>query len=125
MNVLLVGSSGSLMDNLVIRLNKEGHRVFMLSGSKTDRGPSKHVFECYSFDYENESVPQIFESVRPEVTVVLGPWDPACRVNNENQAVHYFAGLTNLLVSFSILRRGRFVYLSTSDIFDSEDGTLY
>lgn len=121
MNVLLVGSSGSLMDALVIRLNKEGHRVFMLSGSKTDGSHSKYVFECYSFDYENESVPQIFESVRPEVTLVLGPWDPGFRVNNEKQAVHYFAGLNNLLVSFSILRRGRFVYLSTSDIFACDE----
>lgn len=124
MNVLLVGSAGSLMDDLVIRLNKEGHRVFVLSGSKSEKRRGKHVFECYSFDYENESVPQIFESVRPEVTLYLGPWDPGFRVKNENQAVHFFSGLTNLLVSFSMLRRGRFVYLSTSDIFDSGDGRL-
>lgn len=124
MNVLLVGSSGSLMTNLVNRLNKEGHRVFMLSGRKGDKRRGKNVFECYGFDLENESVPQIFESVRPEVTVFLGPWDPSFQVRNETQGMHYFAGLSNLLMSFSMLYRGRFVYLSTSDIFESDSGTL-
>lgn len=124
MHVLLIGGSGSLMDNLIIRLNKEGHRVFRLSKNKEEKRSFKQVFENYYFDYENDSVPQIFESVRPDVTLFLGPWDPVFQVKNENQAVHYFSGLTNLLVSFSMLRRGRFVYLSTSDIFESTDGHL-
>lgn len=124
MNVLLIGGSGSLMDDLVIRLNKEGHRVFRLSGSKEDKDRGKRVFECYCFDYENDSVPQIFESVRPEVTLFLGPWDPAFRVENETQAVHFFSGLSNLLVSFSMLRQGRFVYLSTADIFEGAEDRL-
>lgn len=124
MDVLLVGNSGSLMSSMANRLGKEGHRIFMLCGDRNGKRREKRMFECYCFDYENESVPQIFESVRPEVTLFLGPWDPNFQVKNETQAMHYFSGLTNLLVSFSMLHQGRFVYLSTSDIFQSTDGSL-
>lgn len=118
MNVLLIGSAGSLMENLINRLHKEGHRIFLLTGNKSEKKRYKYVFECYNFDFENESVPQIFESVGPDVTLYLGACDPGTRVVSETQAVHYFSGLTNLLVSFSMMYSGRFIYLSTSDIFE-------
>lgn len=53
MHVLLIGGSGSLMDNLIIRLNKEGHRVFRLSKNKEEKRSFKQVFENYYFDYED------------------------------------------------------------------------
>ena len=34
MNVLLIGGSGSLINNLIIKLKKEGHRVYLLTGSR-------------------------------------------------------------------------------------------
>jgi len=124
MNVLLIGSAGSLLDSMVNRLHKEGHRIFLLTGEKGRKERHKHIFECYYFDLENESVPQIFESVRPDVTLYLGACDSGTRVSDETQAVHYFSGLTNLLVSFSMTQGGRFVYLSTSDIFEGSRGSL-
>jgi len=125
MNVLLIGSAGRLMNSIVNRLHKEGHRIFMLTGSKDKTKHYKHVFECYHFDYESESVPQIFESVRPDVTLYLGAFDTGTAVTTETQAVHFFSGLSNLLVSFSMMNKGRFVYLSTSEIFEgSRDGLV-
>jgi len=124
MNVLLIGSPGSLMESMVNRLHKEGHRIFLLTGSKDEKVSYKHIFECYRFDFENESVPQVFESVRPDVTLYLGACDPGTRVTNETEAVHFFSGLTNLLVSFSMMYKGRFVYLSTSDIFVGDRDSL-
>jgi len=124
MNILLIGSSGSLMEGMVNRLHKEGHRIFLLTGSKNKEARYKHVFEYYRFDFESESVPQVFESVRPDVTLYLGACDPGTKVTDETQAVHFFSGLTNLLVSFSMIQQGRFVYLSTSDIFVSDRDSL-
>ncbi len=124
MNVLLIGSSGSLMESMVNRLHKEGHRIFLLTGSKNKKARYNHVFEYYYFDFESESVPQVFESVRPDVTLYLGACDPGTRVTNETQGVHFFSGLTNLLASFSMIPQGRFVYLSTSDIFASDRDSL-
>ncbi len=124
MNVLLIGGAGSLLDSMVNRLYKEGHRIFLLTGEKKNKERHKHIFESYHFDFENESIPQVFESVRPDVTLYLGACDPGAKVANETQAVHYFSGLTNLLVSFSMMRGGRFVYLSTSDIFEGSRDSL-
>jgi len=125
MNVLLVGGAGSLMDSMVNRLHKEGHRIFLLTGGKGKKELSKHIFECYNFKFENESVPQVFESVRPDVTVYLGAYDPDTKTGDEAQAVHYFSGLTNLLTGFSMLQGGRFIYLSTSEIFEcGRDGMV-
>ncbi len=118
MNILLIGSSGNLLNSMVNRLHKEGHRIFLLTGEKEKKERNKHIFECYYFDFENESVPQVFESVHPDVTLYLGACDPGTKVTDETKAVHYFSGLTNLLVSFSTMQMGRFVYLSTSDIFE-------
>ncbi len=124
MNVLLIGSSGSLMESMVNRLDKEGHRIFLLTGSRDRKTRYKHVFEYYRFDFENESVPQVFESVRPDVTLYLGACDPGAEVTDETQAAHFFSGLNNLLVSFSMVYQGRFVYLSTSDIFEGGRDSL-
>lgn len=34
MNILLIGGSGRLMDSMILKLRKEGHRVFLLTGDK-------------------------------------------------------------------------------------------
>ena len=34
MNILLAGGSCSLMDSMILKLRKEGHRVFLLTGDK-------------------------------------------------------------------------------------------
>ncbi len=125
MNVLLIGSTGSLMENMVNRLHKEGHRIFLLTRNKIGKKPYKHVFECYYFDFESESVPQVFESVCPDVTLYLGACDSGTQITSETQAVHFCSGLNNLLVAFSMMGRGRFIYLSTSEIFEgSRDGLV-
>ena len=34
MNILLVGGSCSLMDSMILKLRKEGHKVYILTGVK-------------------------------------------------------------------------------------------
>ena len=34
MNILLTGGSSSLIDSMILKLRKEGHRVFILTGDK-------------------------------------------------------------------------------------------
>lgn len=115
---MLIGGSGSLMDSMITRLHKEGHRVFVLTSNKDKTKRNKYVFEYYRFLYDNDSVPQVFESVRPEVTLYLGAFDPDSAMRTDAEEVHYFSGVTNMLASFSILHKGRFVYLSTSAIYE-------
>lgn len=124
MNVLLIGGSGSLMNSMVARLHKEGHRIFVLTADKDRKKKDKFVFEYYRFDYGSESVPQVLESVCPDVTLFFGACDPAVQLDEDTRCVQYLSGFMNLLVSFAMQRKGRFVYLSSSAIFENGSDDL-
>ena len=49
MNILLAGGSGRIMDAMIDKLNKGGHRVYLLTGQKEKKYSYKHVFERYNF----------------------------------------------------------------------------
>ncbi|MEY8394759.1 hypothetical protein AALB64_08025 [Lachnospiraceae bacterium 45-P1] len=49
MNILLAGGSGRTMDAMIDKLNKGGHRVYLLTGQKEKKYSYKHVFERYNF----------------------------------------------------------------------------
>ena len=49
MVVLLAGGGSVLMNALIDKLNKNGHRVYLLTGQKENRFSYKRVFEKYNF----------------------------------------------------------------------------
>ena len=53
MNILLVGNAGNFMRLMINRLNKEGHRVFVLTEEPKKGYSLKKVFEVYHFSYED------------------------------------------------------------------------
>ncbi len=57
MNILLVGGSNSLMNQLIKKLNKEGQRVSVLTGSHYRREWYERFFERYDFPYDSVSIP--------------------------------------------------------------------
>lgn len=119
MNVLLIGGAGSLIDNLIIKLNKAGHRVFLLTGSRYQHLPYQKVFERYDFTYEAECIGDVFESTYPDVTVFLGAFDTNFHWEEEEKAsVRFSASLTNILMSFAMTGKGRFIFLSSDEVFD-------
>lgn len=118
MNVLLIGGSGHLMNSLIIKLKKEGHRVCLLTGDRYERGTYQKVFEKYNFTYDCPSLPEIFESIHPELTIYLGAYDSNFLwKEEESEAVKYSAGLTNLLMSYASRGTGRFIYLSSGEVY--------
>ena len=72
MNILLVGGTCSLMNNIILKLRKEGHRVFLLTGDKYKHNKYEKVFERYDFPYDSENLNEVIESVNPDVTILLG-----------------------------------------------------
>ena len=48
MNILLTGGSSSLIDSMILKLRKEGHRVFILTGDKYKHNKYEKVFEKLS-----------------------------------------------------------------------------
>ncbi len=118
MNVLLIGGPGSLMDNLIIKLNKEGHRVYLLTGKRYSKDPYQKVFEQYNFTYDNSCLNEIFESVGPDLTIFLGAYDTNFQWRDENStAVRFSASLMNLLMGYAMQEHGRFLYLSSEAVY--------
>ena len=118
MNVLLIGGCSSLMNNLIVKFKKEGHRVYLITGNRYSNAPYQRVFEKYNFPYDASCLKEIFESVRADITIYLGAFDTNYKWENEEaEAVQYSSGLMNILMSHSINNSGKFIYLSSDEVF--------
>lgn len=126
MNVLLIGGAGSLIDNLIIKLNKAGHRIYLLTGSRYQHLPYQKVFERYDFTYDAECLGDIFESTAPDVTVFMGAFDSNFKWQEEEKtAVRFSTSLTNILMSYAMNAHGRFIFLSSDEVFGNDRSELY
>ena len=120
MNILLVGGAGSLINNLIIKFNKEGHRIYLLTGNKTRQGSYQKVFERYNFGYDSPCLNEIFESVSPDLTVYMGAFDTNfvwTEEEEDKEAARYVASLTNILMGYAKRKNGSFVYLSSHEVY--------
>ena len=63
MIVFLVGGESRLMDALITKMEKDGHKTYLLTGKRDGRGKYRRVFERYNFPYDSESVREIFTNV--------------------------------------------------------------
>ena len=119
MNILLIGGSSNLMNQLIIKLKKEGHRVHLLTGERHVANPYEKVFERYDFSYDNGNLSEIFQSIGPDVTLFLGAYDTNFNWNNsERESVHFISGLMNILVAYSMVKKGKFIFLSSQEVFE-------
>ena len=104
MNILLVGGTCSLMNNIILKLRKEGHRVFLLTGDKYKHSKYEKVFERYDFPYDSENLNEVIESVNPDVTILLGAFDTNYLWNGEErETVHFISHMVNILVAYSVV----------------------
>lgn len=126
MNVLVVGGASSLLNQLIRKIKKEGHRVYLLSGKRYGVAGYEKVFERYDLPYDSANLSDVFESVNPDVTLFMGAFDSNFRWNEEErEMVQMVSGLTNLLISHSMVCKGRFIFLSSSDVYsDSFDADI-
>ena len=118
MVVLLIGGGSVLMNTMIDKLNKNGHRVYLLTGRKENRFSYRRVFEKYHFTYDSGSIKDILDTVKPDVTVFTGAFDTNFEWEQPRQeAVRYMAGLMNILSAFSMLKSGRFLYFSSQEVY--------
>ncbi len=107
-----------MTDAVIDKLNKGKHRIFLLTGRRDRRFSYKHVFERYDYSYEDESVKDIFESVQPEMVIYMGAYDTNFDWHRERQeSVRYTASLMNVLSTYSMTGKGRFVYFSSHEVY--------
>lgn len=121
MNILLVGGSSRFTKFLIDKLRKEGHRVFRLTEEpKTAKSVGK-VFETYHFAYDDSCIREVVDSIQPDVTVFMGAFDTNYHWDKrQSRPVTYTAGLFNLLTAHIALGKGRFIYLSSEEVYQGE-----
>ncbi len=123
MIVLLIGGSSSFMDAMIDKMNKSGHQVYLLTGRKDKHSSYKHVFEKYNFEYNTDSIEDIFKSIQPELIIFMGAYDTNFDWSMSRQeSVRYSAALMNILSAYSMVGKGRFVYISSCEVFSSAHG---
>ena len=118
MDVMLVGGISPMIRKLSLKLHKEGHKIYILTGSRDPGEHYEHVFERYDFPFDSASVGEVFQSVNPDVTILCGAFDgnyPGKDVKRE--AIQFAAGLQNILLSWSVLEKGRLVFLSSVEVY--------
>ncbi len=120
MNVLLIGGGNRLVDALINKLNKSSHKIYWLTGQKEKKVSRKNVFETYHFSYTDSNVKDIIESVRPDVVLFTGAYDTDFdwKYNGQEEALRYTTAVVNILTAYSMLGEGRFIYLSSQEVFN-------
>lgn len=118
MNVMLIGGCSSMINNLIIKLNKEGHRVYLISGNRYDKSPYQKVFERFDFPYDCNCLSEIFRGINLDLTIFMGAYDTNFDwKQEEKEAVRYSCCMANILMSYAMRGLGRFVYLSSEEVY--------
>ena len=119
MDVLLIGSTSNLMQKLVDKLDKEKHRIFLLTEEGKEVLSYRRVFETYRFSYDNACIREVFNSVKPDVTIFFGAYDWNFNWDGgQSTSVAYSSAVLNMLMAFSAQQKGKFIYLSSEEVFD-------
>lgn len=119
MDVLLVGSTSNLMQKLVDKLDKEKHRIFVLTEEGKEVLSYRRAFETYRFSYHNACIREVFNSVKPDVTIFLGAYDWNFNwEGGQNTSIDYSSAILNMLMAFAAQQKGKFIYLSSDEVFD-------
>lgn len=118
MEILLVGGAGIFMETLVGKIKKEGHRIYVLTGSRDQTVVYPHVFEKYCFPYDSDCIREICESVNPDVVLFMGAYDTNYVLGTKRaKAAAYLAGIQNVLSAVASIGRARLIYLSGERVF--------
>ncbi len=121
MNILLAGGACSLMDGMIRKFRKEGHRIFILTGNKYRHNKYEKVFEKYEFPYDSDNLSTIVESINADVTILLGAFDTNYYWREEHrETVHFISHLINILVAFSMTGKGKLFFLSSDEVYSGD-----
>ncbi|MCC8137177.1 MAG: NAD(P)-dependent oxidoreductase [Clostridiales bacterium] len=118
MDVLLVGGANSLMTAMIDKLNKEGHRIYVLMEHRFQNFQNRKVFEYYYFPYDSDCLKEVFESINPQLILCMGAFDTNYTwTDARKESVRYSLGITNILTTFAARQSGRLVYLSSEEVY--------
>ncbi len=121
MKVLICGEYGIFCRELIARLKKEKHDVFVITGSEKPRFPKPRdgVFQDYNFSFRSKSIRTVFKNIAPDALIILGACDAKFTWKDINQeSVRYLTGMTNLLMGAKEVGISNVIYCSSMGIFE-------
>lgn len=119
MDTLVVGGKSAFLENVVDKFNKEGHRVYVLSGDRFAEYRIKKAFEQYNFNLDADVMPEIIESIHPQCIVFMGAYDTGFYQGDGNSVINYSAGVMNVLNAATKIRNMKIVYLSSQEVYST------
>lgn len=123
MKVLLIGGAGFFIDNIIYKLKKNGHQVYLLTGKKNKHISYPHVFERYDHPYDTDNIEHIFKSICPDVTIFMGAYDTNFEyIMSRHDLIYCSTSVMNLLSAWSVIHSGRFIYISSQDVYVPDYG---
>lgn len=133
MKVLICGEYGVFCKELIGRLRKEKHTVFVLTGSEKPNYPRPRdgVFQEYNFSYRSRSVSKILQNIQVDAMIILG----ACDIKftwkyKKEESVRFLTGMTNLFMCAKEANIPQVIYCSSTGIFEDfinkkQEASLY
>lgn len=122
MNILICSKNSAFCSQIIQRLKKERHEIYLITGSTGTASPEQEksgAFQEYRFSYSNEYLSRIMRNANPDLLLILGAFDPLYSWRDEQkQSIEYISGMTNLLMAAKNSGVERVVYLSTLDVFE-------
>ncbi len=118
MVVLLAGAYGEFTDALISKLDKDGHRVYLLTGTRNKTASVRRVHEKYDYQYEDECIGDVVGSIMPDVVIFMGAYDTGYAWEDPRRdSTRYISGLMNLLTAAAASKVKRFLYLSSEEVY--------
>ena len=119
MKVLICGEYGIYCRELISRLKKEKHDIFVITGSEKARRekPRSGVFQEYNFSYRSKNIGTIMKNVQADVLLIMGICDTKFTWQDINQeSVRYLTSITNILMSAKEAGIKQVIYCSSLGI---------
>lgn len=128
MKVLICGEYGVFCGELISRLRKERHDIFVITGSEKTRRekPRTGVFQEYNFSYRSKNIGTIMKNVQPDILLILGICDTKFTWLDMNQeSVRYMTSITNILMSAKEAGIKQVIYCSSLGVYEGcEDSVI-
>jgi len=106
------------METMLLKLRKEGHELFVVTGRKVQEEHHESVVDAYFLEYADNSLYYVFESIKPDAVICTGAFDELYHWREQSDSARYLAGLNNIILSSVKAGSPRFLYFSTTEIYD-------
>lgn len=124
MKILICGEYGIFCKELIGRMKKERHDVFVITGSEKPKRERPHsgVFQDYNFSYRSKSIGKVMKNIDADAMIILGSCDVKFTWKEKKQeAVKYLTGMTNLLLNGKEAGIPEIIYCSTLNTYEDSE----